>query len=46
MKKRFTRVYRVHWHGWFLYEDVVEKLWAPGGVWAQRDRDSFNAEFI
>jgi len=38
-------VYRVRWYGLFWYEDVVEKLCAPGGVWAERDQAAFEAEF-
>ena len=41
-----ARVYRVRRYGRFWYEDVVVKLCAPGGVWAERDRAAFEAEFI
>jgi len=41
-----ARVYRVRWYGRFWYEDVLVKLCAPGGKWAERDRAAFEAEFI
>ena len=40
-----ARVYRALPYARFWYEDVAEKLCAPGGVWAERDRAAFEAEF-
>ena len=40
-----ARVYRVRWYGRFWYE-YCEKLCAPGGVWAERDRAAFEKDFI
>jgi len=41
-----ARVYRVRWYGRCWYEDVLVKLCAQGGKWAERDRAAFEAEFI
>jgi len=41
-----ARMYRVRWYGRFWYEYTLEKLCAPGGKWAERDRAAFEAEFI
>jgi len=41
-----ARVYRVRWYGHCWYECALEKLCAPGGKWAERDRAAFEAEFI
>ena len=41
-----ARVYRTRPYARFWYEYVVERLCAPGGVWAERDRAAFEAEFV
>ena len=40
-----ARVYRARWYVRFWYEFVVERLCAPGGAWAERDRAAFEDEF-
>jgi len=41
-----ARVYRVRWYARCWYEDVLVKLCAPGGKWAEQDRAAFEVEFI
>ena len=41
-----ARMYRVRWYGLCWYADVLVKLCAQGGKWAERDRAAFHAEFI
>jgi len=44
--RAFVQVSLVRPYALFWYEDVVVKLCAPGGVWAERERAAFEAEFI